>query len=145
MSISRIAASFFTTSLALVASAVAQEPVAIPAEVETVVSGGAWKSGALNGTLRVIVRTGGFEHIISYAQVDWIVEPQSSNDSGRVVASKVAETGSWRLDRPRFVKAKGAWHLELDAVETHFNPPIRGKWVVRDGPPGQVAAVLVKK
>lgn len=124
--------------------AVASEVLAIPADVESVVTGGTWQSASAQGTYRVVVRTGGFEHIVSQVQVDWLAEPTEKEDQ-RVFASKVAETGSWRVIRSRVVRRGQSWYALLEAVETHFTPPVRGTWEVKLGAPGELAAVLRRK
>jgi hypothetical protein len=107
-----------------------------------VVTGGKWKSDSASGTFRVIILTGGFEHILSQAQVDWIADPKDREEGPRVVASTVAETGSWRLDNPRIVQRSGTWKVEFQAVETHFTPPLLGKWIIDLGMPGNLKATL---
>jgi hypothetical protein len=126
----------------LLAGIHAQERVSLPPEVVYVSSGGWWKTDKLQGTYRVIVRTGGFEHIVSQAQVDWVTGPTSSEDSSRVVASKIAETGSWRLDNPRFVRRSGKWYVEFQAAESHVVPTPRGTWIVELGNPGEMKSRL---
>ena len=115
---------------------------AAPIDIEYVVTGGRWSAGGYTGVYRVLVRTGGFEHVVSEAVVEWI-----STDPGqrRIVHSKVAPTGAWRLDNPRFRGVEGAWRVELEALETHSTPAVRGKWVVRLGPPGELSATQVPR
>ena len=117
-------------------------PSTIPTDIEYVVTGGRWSAAGRTGVYRVLVRTGGFEHVVSEAEVEWI-----ATDSGepQVVQSKTAPTGSWRLDNPRIRSEGKAWRVELEALETHFSPPVRGKWVVRLGVPGQISATQVPR
>ena len=132
--------------VALVASqAMAQQPVAIPADVETVVTGGKWRTGNSEGTFRIVVRTGGFEHIVSQVQVDWIALSADRDKSEHVVSSKIAETGSWRILRSRIVHRSGQWHALLEAIETHLNPAPRGTWEIALGPPGALKTTLRQK
>ena len=114
----------------------------IPADIEHVVTGGRWSAAGRTGVYRVLVRTGGLEHVVSEAQVEWI-----ATDSGeaRVIQSKVAPTGSWRLDNPRIRGAGPVWRVELEALETHITPALRGKWVIRLGPPGEMSATQVPR
>jgi hypothetical protein len=104
--------------------------------VSYVASGGYWKTATDEGTYRIIVQTGGFEHIVSSAQVDWIAFPKSQNDSPRLIVSKRADTGSWRLDTPVFKKFRGKWRIELRALEAHHNPAINGVSTIELGEPG---------
>jgi hypothetical protein len=131
--------------LALRQAANAQETVVIPADIATVVTGGSWSSGSINGSYRVVVRTGGLEHVVSIAQIDWIVESEGPEEASRIVQSKIANTGSWRLDRPRILRSGSAWRVELDGLETHVTPTLRGKWILRLGPPGEVQSSVVTR
>jgi len=124
------------------ANGMAQETLAIPPDVESVVTGGQWTSDKLSGTYRVIVSAGGFEHIVSQVQVDWIVEAGGRDNPTRVVSSRIAETASWRLFRPRIVKRSGKWRVLLDGIEPHLTPTPRGIWTIDLGEPGMLAAKL---
>jgi hypothetical protein len=101
------------------------------------VSCGRWVAADRSRVYRVLVRTGGFEHVVSEALVEWIAmdkgEPQ-------VVASRLAPTGTWRLDHPRILGAGTEWRVELEALETHSVPVTRVQWVARLGIPGQLSA-----
>jgi hypothetical protein len=122
-----------------------QQVLAVPAEVETAVTGGKWKSGNATGTYRVIVMTGGFEHIVSQLQVDWIAETGNGDEPPRVVSSRMAETGSWRLLRPRIVQTSGSWRVLVEDIETHFNPAPRATWEIDLGQPGTLKARLLQR
>jgi len=111
------------------ASALAQDTRAVPADVETIVTGGQWKSDKLSGTYRVKVRTGGFEHIVSQVQIDWIAQFDDRNEP-RVVNSKLVETAAWRLLQPRIIKTSGNWRAA------------RGTWKIDVGRPGALVATL---
>src|SRR5688572_2360063 len=120
MIVSPALARFCVAGLALCATAApAQERVAIPLDVAAVVVGGRWSSGSIGGVFRVVVRTGGSEHIVSDAQVDWIADAVGPGEPARIVKSRTAATGSWRLDRPRILRSGKSWRVEFDAVETH--------------------------
>ena len=124
------------------AGVAAEQSLALPPDVVNIVTGGRWNTETTRGTFRVIVQTGGFEHILSRAQVDWIADPTDRDAPPSVVASRIAETGAWRLDNPRIVQRSGSWHVEFQALETHFTPPLRGKWVVDLGKPGELKATV---
>ncbi len=134
-----------TCLLALCEVALAQAPVAISSDVSDVVSGGQWSSGSPSGIYRVVVRTGGWEHVVSQAQIDWIADPTERDQLPPVVKSVVVPTGSWRLDAPRIVRNASGWRAELTALETHFTPPVRGKWIVRLGGPGEAKSMLIRR
>jgi hypothetical protein len=121
-----------TTSVA----AVGQETLTLSPDVVAVTTGGRWRSEATAGTYRVVVRTGGSEHVVSVAQIDWIA------DGGEVVQSTLADTGSWRLDRPQIRGSGASWWVDFAASETHQSPPQSGKWFVRLGSPGDIRTKL---
>ena len=120
-------------------SALAQDrtPPTIPPDIQYVVTGGRWSAAGRTGVYRVLVRTGGFEHVVSEAVVEWVA---TDKGEAQIIASKLAPTESWRLDNPRILGAGTAWRVELDALETHTTPPTRGRWVVHIGSPGQLSA-----
>jgi len=124
------------------ATVVAQSPVPIPADVETVVTGGFWNSASSKGTFRVVIRSGGFEHVVSQLQIDWIADPEGNDKPARVVASRLAETGSWRLTTPRISKGSNGWRVTVDGVEPHMTPQVRGTWIVQLGEPGSLKTTL---
>jgi hypothetical protein len=128
--------------LGALAPVLAQQPVVLPADVETVVTGGRWRSGANEGTYRVVVRSGGFEHVVSQVQVDWVSNPTDQDKPQVVVASEIASTGSWRVGRARIVQRGKQWVAILEGVEPHFTPLQRGTWEVSMGSPGKLNAVL---
>jgi hypothetical protein len=118
----------------------AQSFISLPSDITYVSSGGYWKTATDEGTYRVIVQTGGFVHIVSRAQVDWVAHPNGQNDAPRVIASKIAETGSWKLDSPLFKKTQRKWRIEMQALETHHDPSVNGVWTIELGEPGVLKA-----
>lgn len=142
--------SFVALLLAAVASAAfitrasAQEVVALHPAVESVVSGGRWQTESAEGNYRIVVHTGGFEHVVSQVQVDWL-SIHSGNEEPRVVTSKFVEMGSWRVLRTRFVHRGSSWYALVEAIEPHFSPAARGTWELRLGPPGEVVATMRRK
>ena len=65
-------------------AAVGQQPEA-PRELEFAVSGGRWSEGSAQGHYRVLIYTGGFDHIISEAYVEWIKDPITPTDTLNVL------------------------------------------------------------
>src|SRR4051812_8088554 len=59
----------------------------VPADVTSVESGGQWSSHGINGSYRVIVVNGGFEHVISHVFIEWISDPTISAPQPAVIAS----------------------------------------------------------
>jgi hypothetical protein len=49
-------------------------------DVTSVVTVGHWKADTLEGLVRVVVRTGGFEHVASSIQVEWVTQSALGRD-----------------------------------------------------------------
>ena len=132
------------TAVALPGAAWAQDraPSTIPVDIEHVTTGGRWSAEGRSGVYRVLIRTRGFEHVVSEAQVEWIATDRAEPE---VLQAKTAPTGSWRLDNPRIHGESKTWRIELEALETHFSPAVRGKWVIRLGAPGEMSATQVPR
>jgi hypothetical protein len=110
--------------------------------VAEVVTGGHWSSGGQSGFYRVIVRTGGFEHIVSRLTIEWLIEP-TRDDPPRVMRSvQVPElSGIARLDRPRIGQFLKGWRVWVQLTDTHSES---GKQINRSidlGPPGEIKVV----
>ena len=84
-----ISARFLVPLLALAAVELrAQTDFPVPAIVEHVVTGGWWSSGTNRGTYRLVVASGGFEHVTSAVYAEWVRERRSERDSAVVLATK---------------------------------------------------------
>ena len=108
--------------------AVAQDDIPLLApDIESVVSAGPWSADG-NGWYRAIIRTGGFELIVSDLTLQWMQEPSGAPDQRRdassvVVQSVVIRPCIGRLDDPQFSYPV----LRLLPVETFIGP---GEWYV---------------
>ena len=129
----------------------AQERPVVPIAVETVVSGGYWTApDNIEGQYRVIVKTEGFEHLVSSAWLEWIAAPTKDSDATVVATSELVmvEAGSVRLSEPVFSIAGKQWILTITATQTHCDPmPIERRRLAL-GPPGRIAVlppVVLKK
>ena len=107
----------------------------LPAEVETVISGGWWESGAQEGRYRVVIRSGGFEHVISTMTVDWIVSPTETSDA-KVVASVTIPTTGVVVHDPVLLMQGRSWMLRASTTDSHYDPPRRARLRVVLGAPG---------
>jgi hypothetical protein len=58
----------------------------VPADVETVVTGGYWESGGQRGRYRVVVVNEGNEHVHSRLFIEWVADPRAGQPA-RVVAT----------------------------------------------------------
>lgn len=108
--------------VALSASARPQHATIDPS-VDSVVSGGYWTDGADRGTYRVIVRSGGFDHIISEIMIEWLAAPQDEDEQPSVRRSVVVKEGQglWRAADCKLGMdpANGNVFLDWDAIDTH--------------------------
>ena len=108
--------------VALSAPAQPQSATIDPA-VDSVVSGGYWTDGADRGTYRVVVRSGGFDHVISEITIEWLSEPQDENGEASVRKSVVVKEGQglWRAADCRLETAPSSdkTFLSWRAINTH--------------------------
>src|SRR5713226_6222542 len=81
-----------------------QDSTPLDPTVSYVVTGGRWSDSTGGGEYRVIVRTGGFEHVGSALSIEWLQEPRNQDDPGtvraRVTVDSITE-GIWLLELPR--------------------------------------------
>ena len=76
-----VLAPFITLLLATSSSVSGVQP-----DVSNVVSGGYWTAAGQSGIYRVVIVSGGFEHVVSRAYVEWIADPRSEQDEPKIVA-----------------------------------------------------------
>ena len=119
------------------ATAIAQDSLTLDPTVTFVVSGGHWTAGGAEGAYRVVVRSGGFDHIVSELFVQWLQDPRSENDSATVRASVKVDSlsGVWSLGQPKFV-CSSACHVEIAGTDAHTMEESR--WELSLGAPGRV-------
>ena len=117
--------------------AAAQQAPSLDPSIAYVTTGGGWSTDSSSGQYRVIVRSGGFEHIVSELFIQWLRDPRDSRDSATVVRTVKLESlsGFWALGQPTFVCAK-VCHVEIDGTDSHTGE--KGQWILSLGPPGQV-------
>lgn len=119
----------------------AQAPSGLAADVETVTSGGSWEQGSSEGRYRAVIRSGGFEHVISTLTIDWITSP-TETDSARVVASVTIPTAGVSLHDPEFSYTDSGWTLSVCANDSHFDPPRLSTLHIALGAPGSAKVEL---
>ena len=123
------------------AQAVAPPLPPVDPRISHVVTGGHWRAGDQEGGFRAVVLSAGFEHVISHLYIEWVSD-ETETAAARVVASKAVDTvsaGGWSLGSPRLSRDDGQWHVAVDGVNSHFDPPRRGRWIVTVGAPGIVS------
>ena len=109
--------------LAALSASAQPQSVTIDPMVESVVSGGYWIDGADRGTYRVVVRSGGFDHIISEITIEWLAEPKDENQTSSVRKSVVVKEGQglWRATACKLEMDPASDKVFLDwtAIDTH--------------------------
>ena len=89
---------------------------AIPASVQSVQSGGYWQKGDQDGHYRVVVTSGGFEHVISKIYVQWIELDQDAREYKVLRTLDIKELNggfaSTIAATPKFTRA-GPWSIAL--------------------------------
>ena len=142
-----LAAAWLSVSLATVATPrlrAQDTPPVLDPTITSVVTGGYWRSDGRDGTLRAIIVTNGFDHLVSRLYVQWLTQ---ATDTGapHVFKSQLVEAvsaGGWVLSSPRLVRSGSQWQFAIDAANSHFSPPRRGRWILTVGAPGTVTARL---
>lgn len=108
--------------LALSASA-RSRMASIDPSVDSVVSGGYWTDGEDRGIYRVVVRSGGFEHIVSEITIEWLSDPREGNEEPSIHKSVVVKEGRglWRVADSKLEVAPGGGGVFLDwkAISPH--------------------------
>ena len=122
----------------------AQDAPVVPGSVSSVEAGGYWSSGGVEGQYRLIIDTGGMEHVVSQAFLQWLSQPRDAEGSVVVITSvplTELNTGVWRFDSPAFQLRHGVWEATIDGLNSHTQPPVRARWCLRLGPPGVYSVV----
>ena len=99
--------------------AVATQSPHLDPDVHVVVSGGRWSSATGNGWYRAVIRTGGFEHVVSSLTLDWMQSAKDSSSKTTVVHTVVVEACTGRLDNPQFSARSTVWRLTVRCTDTH--------------------------
>jgi hypothetical protein len=91
------------------------EVPAVPLDVATVVSGGAWETADAAGTYRVVIVDEGFEHVHSTLWLEWLA-PVQDGPPALVARVRVKELSD------------GFWSLRIDDADRTFK---QGRIVLR--------------
>lgn len=108
--------------------------------VTFVITRGEWHRGDEAGRVRIIVTSGGFEHVTSVLYVQWMLV---DSDSGRMRIIRTEEVkefaqGSWALTAPRIDWQGGKWNATVDGADSHAEQPRVARWRLDIGAPGEV-------
>jgi hypothetical protein len=124
----------------------AQGAPLIPADVSDVTSGGWWSGGGREGSYRIIIQAGGFEHIVSRVWLQWVSGPSEQEDSMRVVASVEIEEingAGWQANSPRIELRNGKWEATIDGANSHTDPMLKTRWRIALGLPEKFTLTVV--
>ena len=117
--------------------AVAQAPDSLDATLESVVTDGRWEANGREGPYRIVVYTGGFEHVVSEIYLQWLTDPTGDDDSQVIVRSTAIDSiaqGVWHLRAP-VIRCRPA--CTATVVGYHMNGRDHRTWTITLGPPGQ--------
>ena len=111
---------------------------ALNADIVSIVSGGEWQGDGRNGFYRLVVVSGGYEHVTSRLYVQWVQESQDSSTPSRVVHTKnVFGDSLYSLGVQTISLVQRSWQATVDGSDGHGQPPRPGQWVLALGPPGE--------
>jgi hypothetical protein len=108
--------------------------------IEFVITGGRWTQGKIDGQYRLIVRTAGFEHVASELFIEWLVEPNATERSGRVVKQLLVTAirpRMWALERPELNCKPSSCTATIAGTNTYTME--QGAWTITLGPPGEIS------
>ena len=90
-------------------------------QLTAAVSGGYWQQGSEGGGIRVLVYSGGFEHITSRVVLQWLTETTPERPAGVVNSVPVKELdGQYALDDPRVTRQPdGSHRVTLSGVHSY--------------------------
>jgi hypothetical protein len=103
------------------------------------VTGGSWEAAGGRGRYRVVVFTGGFEHVSSKVFLQWLSESEEGPHVLRNVLVAELSSGSWSVGAPVFSGLKrGVIELEatnpysLESARFALQPQELGKYSIHE-------------
>lgn len=102
----------------LVTSALEAAPV--DSSLAYVSTDGYWEYAGRRGSYRVLVFSGGFEHVSSRVVAEWVAEPLNAESTAAVVHEvEVVGPGFFSFGAPVLTRIDGGERLTLRGVDTH--------------------------
>jgi len=122
--------------------AIAAEASAISASVSSVATGGDWGG---NGSFRLVVIRGGFEHVHYWTYAQWIKDPTSNDDDASLEKSvevrELSNSLSMGVGEARFVSGStDSGIFEVDVFDNKSSKKSTAR--VRLGKPGEVSVEM---
>ena len=115
----------------------------IDASLTHAVTEGYWQVGSDGGAYRVLVFSGGYEHVSSRVVAEWVAEPKDAGAPPTVSAGhELVAFGSYSLGAPEVTRAKNGLRVTLKGVSTMM-PEDTVTCVFELHPKGQVTVVKV--
>jgi hypothetical protein len=98
----------------------AQEAPVVPVDLEFAVTGGAFQVDSVWGRYRILVLSGGSDHIVSEFHLQWVRDP-SGEDSATVVGSVPINelNGAWRAAAPVIRRTAAGTTVVIDVIDSH--------------------------
>jgi hypothetical protein len=120
----------------------AQDSLSLDPSVAHVVTGGSWSSGTASGQYRIVVRTGGWEHVVSELYIQWLQEdPQVQRIVVRATQLVTSVTpGIYSLGRPDLTCTDTGCRVQISGTVS-TSPSQQASWVLKLGAPGQYAVI----
>jgi hypothetical protein len=125
--------------LAFGAPVAAQRAVSVPVDLEFAVSGGRFQTDSAWGRYRILVFSGGSDHIVSEFHLQWVRDP-SGDDSARVMGSVPIKelNGVWRAaGAPVIRRTATRTTVVIALVNSHWVTPARRHCVVTPSAPSK--------
>ena len=115
--------------------------------VAFVVTGGEWQRGDDRGEVRIVIASGGFEHVTSVLYVQWLLIDPDSAETRVVRTEQVKEFADrhWSLATPRITWQGQKWYATVDGADSHTEPPRVSRWRMDIGPPGEIHVSLLPR
>jgi hypothetical protein len=122
-----------------IASATSDMPN-IPADVESVTSGGYWQSADQSGCYRIIVVNSGWEHIYSQVFLQWILDGTKEQGPSILFSVPIREINDspvWSVGSPEFlsktqqIKLRATNSYTLEEQVFIISPQTGGKYQIK--------------
>jgi hypothetical protein len=116
----------------------AQDRLPVAPTLEYAITGGYWTQGGVGGQYRLLVYTGGFDHVVSQFELQWLQDP-SPQDSAAVRRSVPVKeiSGVWRSGGVPTVRRTDLTTVyTIDLLDSHRPTAPPRRCTVTPGPIG---------
>jgi len=118
---------------------VAAQETDVPVTLQFAVTGGRFQTDSVQGPYRVLVFTGGSDHVISEFFLQWMREASASDTIALVSSVPIEElNSSWlAAAAPTITRTNSGTTITIEVIDSHFEVPGRRKCLIRPGPPSK--------